>query len=147
MNNKTALFQLGDFTLHSKKHSAFKIECDALTSEDWRTLAYLVLAQTGPFERVEGVPNGGLKLAGFLRSYCGYTGGLLIVDDVLTTGQSMEQPQHSEEIQRIVEEVLESYRSTRSKCKYGYTSGACELGFPGCTCNDDYWREQEASNE
>jgi hypothetical protein len=55
----------------------------------------------------------------------------------------MTTDNRDEIVRRIIEEVLESYRSTRPKCKYGYTAGACELGFPGCVCSDDYWREQE----
>jgi hypothetical protein len=48
-----------------------------------------------------------------------------------------------EEVKRSIKEILESYRSAWPKCKHGYTATACELGFPGCVCNDDYWRDQE----
>jgi hypothetical protein len=39
----TNLFQLGDFHLHSGQKSKYKINCDALTDEDWRTLAMMLV--------------------------------------------------------------------------------------------------------
>lgn len=86
-----SLFQQGDFKLHSGGVSKWKIECDALTDEDWKTLAVMMRQTIGPFSSVEGVPTGGLKLAEYLKPMCvenTYTH--LIVDDVLTTGNSME---------------------------------------------------------
>ena len=49
----------------------------------------------------------------------------------------------AEAVRRIIEDELKRLRAEKPKCKHGYTSGACELGYPGCVCNDDYWREQE----
>ena len=60
-----------------------------LTDEDLATLAELVEATVGNFGSVEGVPTGGTKLAEALECYT-KEGSLLIVDDVLTTGASME---------------------------------------------------------
>lgn len=65
----------------------WKVECDALTEEDWTALAKIA----GPhlkFGSVEGVPYGGLPFAHAMRPYI-TEGPLLIVDDVLTTGASM----------------------------------------------------------
>lgn len=89
----TALFQLGSFKLHSGASSPFKIDCDALQNEDWVTLAYLVHRACRPFTSVHGIPRGGLKLAKALEPYVDLSGppGILIVDDVLTTGTSMEE--------------------------------------------------------
>ena len=85
------LFHKGVFTLHSGKRSDWFIDCGQLTDEDWATLAYLIQKQIS-FRRVIGVPTGGLKLAQALEQYareeCVST---LIVDDVLTTGKSMEE--------------------------------------------------------
>jgi orotate phosphoribosyltransferase len=84
------LFRWGDVTLHSGASSPFKIDTDALTGDDWQCLAHLVAELVGPFGAVEGVPRGGLPLATALSSMA-TAGALLIVDDVLTTGVSMEE--------------------------------------------------------
>lgn len=88
----THLFQTGIFRLHSGAVSPYKVECDALMWEDWGTLADLIAAQV-PFSAVEGVPTGGIKLALCLAQYAqpGSAHPLLLVDDVLSTGASMEQ--------------------------------------------------------
>lgn len=83
------LFQTGNFTFHSGLKNSFKIECDALTYDDWQSLAQIAAKILPPFGSVEGVPEGGLNLAKMLEEYVSQ-GPLLIVDDVLTTGGSME---------------------------------------------------------
>ncbi len=84
------LFRLGQFILNSGNKAEFKIEADALTNDDWECLAYLVSKMVVNFGFVEGVPRGGTKLAECLKRYITY-GPLLIVDDVLTTGGSMDR--------------------------------------------------------
>lgn len=86
MNN---LFQRKTFTTHSGKVAHYKIECDALTDEDIETLAWLI-SKRGDIKEVHGIPRGGDRLAAALRKYCTPSGVTLIVDDVLTTGKSME---------------------------------------------------------
>ncbi len=45
-----------------------------------------------PFRKVEGIPRGGMKFAEALRPYAKPDAGLLLLaDDVLTTGESMER--------------------------------------------------------
>ncbi len=84
------LFRLGDFTLSSGEASPFKIDCDALSDEDWAAVAAMLAEQLPPFYSVDGVPRGGLKLAEAMRKYVRRGGGKhLIVDDVLTTGGSI----------------------------------------------------------
>ncbi len=85
------LFQLGDFTLNSGAKSKWKLEADALTDEDIQTLAEMIRQLVGPFRSVEGVPRGGIRLAEALAKYTGLDGAHLIVDDVLTTGGSMDR--------------------------------------------------------
>ena len=91
------LFKLGDFTLHSGGKSFFKIDCDALTDEDWATLARLTYESVPKFKKVIGIPDGGLKLAKALRAYRfpNPENPVLVVDDVLTTGKSMERVRQS----------------------------------------------------
>ena len=86
-----SLFQLGDFTLASGQATNWKIECDALTDDDWQALAFLISRQHS-FGNVIGVPRGGLKLAGYLWRYVSPNArSCLIVDDVYTTGGSMHK--------------------------------------------------------
>ena len=68
----------------------WKIDCDALSPGDWHCLARVITEIIGPFGLVEGVLQGGLLLATALEPYV-TMGSLLIVDDVLTTGASMEK--------------------------------------------------------
>lgn len=85
-----SLIETGTFTSSSGLTLPFKIECDALGG---RTIAALakIIADRIRFKTVEGVPSGGLMLAWYLRPYADPTSdALLIVDDVLTTGTSME---------------------------------------------------------
>lgn len=76
------------FAMHSGAATDFKIECDALTDEEIETFAMLV-ARAFKFGRVDGVPRGGWRIANALQKYC-TRGPRLLVDDVLTTGGSME---------------------------------------------------------
>lgn len=97
----THLFQLGPVTLHSGRQSMFKIDCDALTAEDWEALAAAFHAGFGgAWGEAVGVPRGGLALAAHLNVYSmpreeAYRRELfsyydvLVVDDVATTGTSI----------------------------------------------------------
>lgn len=87
------LFVLGDFKMHSGDSGRWKIECDALTDEDVECLAFM-LSERLPlaFSSVYGIPTGGERMAAAMQQYA--TSGVgcrLIVDDVLTTGESMAQ--------------------------------------------------------
>lgn len=82
------LITVGKFTAHSGDVLDFKIECDALTDEDFSSLASII-AKRFRFGDVEGIPRGGIRLATALQPYVS-VGPTLIVDDVLTTGHSME---------------------------------------------------------
>lgn len=82
------------FLSHSGIQLPFKIECDTLTTSDWDVLAELIASRIEHFNEVHGIPRGGLPLAERLESYCKpqikKKRRILIVDDVLTTGASME---------------------------------------------------------
>lgn len=88
-SQKTGLFIPGSFTTNSGLVLDWKIECDSLTDEDINTIS-CVIARRFRFGCVVGVPTGGLRLANALKNLVS-TGPLLIVDDVLTTGGSMER--------------------------------------------------------
>ena len=87
----TNLFQLGNFKSHSGEVLPWKIDCDALTPENWNCLAYMIAEKVGGFGKLEGVPRGGLALVEALKFHRYRSGPFLIVDDVLTTGRSMEE--------------------------------------------------------
>jgi len=122
MKKSLNLFQLGDFKLHSGKKSQWKIDCDALTEKDYETLAWIVGEEWKMmFRIVYGIPTGGLKFVKALDLYKKEDSNVvLIVDDVLTTGRSMEEKkteielfyQHNENITTIVGVVI----FARGKC-------------------------------
>ena len=90
------LFIRGDFVAHGGEHLPWKVECDALTQEDLETVAHAI-ARRYSFSVVVGAPgdpgSGGQRLENALRPYSrgiDWPLPILVVDDVLTTGQSME---------------------------------------------------------
>jgi orotate phosphoribosyltransferase len=100
----SALFNFGDFLLHSGGRSNFKIDCDALTRADLHALASLV-AGSYQWSSVHGIPRGGLRFAEALRTFTQPgVSSRLIVDDVFTTGASMESARRNH--QRAAETVI-----------------------------------------
>lgn len=90
------LFVDQPFTTHSGLHAEHKIECDALSGLDLKTLAKAMRRITGPVRWAYGVPRGGLQLAEMFNKYYittveDPTAQILIIDDVFTTGRSMEK--------------------------------------------------------
>ena len=87
----TNLFQQKRFQMHSGGYSDFKLECDALTTGDYETLAFII-SRNIKFGEVYGIPRGGLPFGDALKKYITPNHPtLLIADDVLTTGGSMEE--------------------------------------------------------
>ena len=93
MNENNDLFQSINFKSHSGLNLNWKIECDALSHLEWYTISKMIMELTSPFKEVVGIPRGGVKLSELLNEFA--TGNekdpVCIVDDVLTTGESMEQ--------------------------------------------------------
>lgn len=86
------LFSLGQYKLHSGSFSPWKIDCDVFTDKDIECIADLIAERVTPFSYVVGIPRGGSRLADALRQHGqDVPSTLLIVDDVLTTGKSMEE--------------------------------------------------------
>jgi len=98
------LFQVGDFYGHSGGELTWKVECQAFTLQDWKDIAWIIMhSRTAPmFGTVEGVPRGGAPLARALERYSTPGAGLLIVDDVMTTGRSMEEHRGKREAMGLV---------------------------------------------
>lgn len=86
------LFQRGRFTLSSGAASAWKIECDSLTEGDVDALGKMISEVVPSFGAAVGVPRGGVRIAAAVEKYA--TPGeptVLVVDDVLTTGGSIQR--------------------------------------------------------
>lgn len=89
------LFDPAPFVSHSGVRLPFKVDCDGFSDDDIAALAQIA---AGGFQRrrihfgvVHGVPRGGLRLAHAMTPYVTPASpGVLIVDDVMTTGASME---------------------------------------------------------
>lgn len=84
------LFRAGNFRLNSGATSTWKLECDALTDDDWRALAAMISQMVGPFRHCISVPRGRDRLRDALTPLATF-GPILLVDDVLTTGRSIER--------------------------------------------------------
>lgn len=87
---RPVIFQVGSFTLASGAKSNWKIECGSLTKADWAGLAAMAAEILPPFREVRGVPRGGVPFADALRRYV-TQGPVLVAEDVVTTGGSMER--------------------------------------------------------
>lgn len=87
-----SLFQIGNFHLHSGEPSRWKIDCDHLTDGDIEALALMASELIpAPFGLVVSIPRGGTRLGNAMQSYVAPGASpTLIVDDVLTTGASIE---------------------------------------------------------
>tara|TARA_Y100001963_G_C6532740_1_gene331857 strand:+ start:211 stop:609 length:399 start_codon:yes stop_codon:yes gene_type:complete len=88
------LFVEEDFIGHSGGELHWKIECDAITSPEWKCIARMIFErERRPFQAAIGIPRGGVELSRWLNEYSTQNPEhpYLIVDDVLTTGGSMDE--------------------------------------------------------
>ena len=87
------LFQSVDFKSHSGLELKWKIECDALSDPEWFTISQMIMEKSVPFKEAIGIPRGGTKLGNLLNQYGTRKkeDPILLVDDVLTTGESMKE--------------------------------------------------------
>lgn len=96
-----ALFQRGEHQLHSGGSSRWLIDVDALSDESIEAAAEWLASLLPPFGSVVGIPEGGLRLAKAMEKHA-TEGPVLIVDDVLTTGASMETEREGHEIGAVL---------------------------------------------
>ena len=88
------LFNTGKFILASGQSNSFKIDCDALTEEDLKAVCLEMVDRLPFFHEAHGVPTGGVALARHFNMHSCYRfegSGILIVDDVWTTGGSVNR--------------------------------------------------------
>lgn len=85
------LFKSGDFILPTGERTDWVINCDSLTDEDMQTLARIAADLLPPFGAVIPVMRNGPRFAQALTRYTQEGGRLLIAEDVVTTGNSMEE--------------------------------------------------------
>ena len=87
------LFHSVDFKSHSGLKLKWKIECDALSDPEWFTISQMIMEISVPFKEAIGIPRGGTKLGNLLNQYGTRKkeDPILLVDDVLTTGESMKE--------------------------------------------------------
>jgi orotate phosphoribosyltransferase len=85
------LFKDGEFVSHSGITLPYKIDCDALGTFDYYTLAKYAASIIRPYTAVLSIPRGGDKFARELARYAiAGTGVAILADDVITTGHSFE---------------------------------------------------------
>jgi hypothetical protein len=102
------LFQKGTFTSHAGLQLKWKIECDAISDDEWDAFAIMIIErETRPFSDVIGIPRGGVKLETALLNYVSGNNNdpVLIVDDVWTTGTSFKEFSEIQTIQKMTEAV------------------------------------------
>lgn len=99
--NIPSLFVQKEWKMHSGGKSEYKIECDALTHTSLMTLGKLAIDLVNhPIRSVYGVPTGGEAFAEAIKEQVELVdaGIDLIVDDVLTTGNSMNEARKQADI-------------------------------------------------
>ena len=108
IKKKMDLFQSVDFKSSAGLDLKWKIECDAISDDEWKCIATMIMERTRPFKNVVGIPRGGIKLAQELDKYSTgyYHDPVCIVDDVLTTGSSMEKYREELEKNRSKDEPM-----------------------------------------
>jgi orotate phosphoribosyltransferase len=86
------LFIKENFVSHAGLNLTWKVECDALSKEDYEALAKIV-SEKLKFRNVKGIPRGGIPFENALKKYASNDENdpLLICDDVYTTGTSMRE--------------------------------------------------------
>ena len=85
------LFQKINFISHAGLPLTWKIECDAISPEEWIVLAHIIREfEPRNWRAAVGIPRGGVALGEALNKYGtqNIDDPVLVVDDVYTTGKS-----------------------------------------------------------
>lgn len=103
----TSLFEKRQFTSHSGILMEYKVECDALTNKSNEALAYMI-QERFKFRHAIGIPSGGIIIADACNVYAtnNENDPILIVDDVLSTGNSMEEQRKKTNENNVIGVVL-----------------------------------------
>ena len=91
---KELLFTEGDFISHAGLPLSWKLECDAISSDEWKCIAKMIMDyQTQSFRIAIGIPRGGVVLGHWLNEYASGDAKdpVLVADDVYTTGTSFKE--------------------------------------------------------
>ena len=101
-DSRIDLFQKIEFTSHAGLDLKWKIEMDALSHGEWECITQMIMELSPPFREAIGIPRGGSVLGKLLNQHG--TGKeedpICIVDDVLTTGMSMDTYREEMDIER-----------------------------------------------
>lgn len=89
-----SIFQWGNFTLHSGDNSWWRIDCDDFTDSEIAIFAKMISEKAGVFQVAICPPShpgsAAPRLVKAINQYANLTSAeAIIVDDVLTTGNSM----------------------------------------------------------
>ena len=102
------LFQRYNYKSHANLDLTWKLECDAISDEEWSVLARIISElESRPFSDVVGIPRGGVKLENEMLNYVSGNKNdpVLIVDDVWTTGTSFKEFVGIHIIEKMTEHV------------------------------------------
>jgi hypoxanthine phosphoribosyltransferase len=87
------LFQKINFISHAGLPLTWKIECDAISPDEWVALAHIIREyEPRNWRAAVGIPRGGVALGKALDKYStqNIDDPVLVVDDVYTTGKSFQ---------------------------------------------------------
>ena len=86
--SEISIFQTGSFET-PQGVVPWRIDCEQLSLDDWEALALMLSEMINPFGTVEAASPSGQPFADSLSKHTS-TGPLLIVNDVMFTGRTME---------------------------------------------------------
>lgn len=86
-----SLFKLGNFILSSGERTDWVIDCNALSDGDIKAMVSIAIGILPPFGSVVATTHGDMRFVQELSHHSQDGGRLLIAQDVITNGNSMEE--------------------------------------------------------